>query len=143
MERVESVPGLSRPYLGRGKQPGTGWLVGGLGCQAVGLSVRQGQPGAAAHSWAVRGERETEAVGGRLKAWRAGRQGGDGAERETRREGASGAERKKRREEGQLGGRGQEACPPGSFKGSNFLVDGWAMWHPSPACPPPWPLPQA
>lgn len=96
MERVESVPGLSRPYLGRGKQPGTGWLVGGLGCQAVGLSVRQGQPGAAAHSWAVRGERETEAVGGRLKAWRAGRQGGDGAERETRREGASGAERKKR-----------------------------------------------
>lgn len=62
MERVESVPGLSRPYLGRGKQPGAGWLVGGLGCQAVGLSVRQGQPGAAAHSWAVRGERETEAV---------------------------------------------------------------------------------
>lgn len=58
MERVKSVPSLSRPYLGRGKQPGAGWLVGGLGCQAVDLSVRQGQPGAAARSWAVRGERE-------------------------------------------------------------------------------------
>ena len=38
-------------FLGRDKQPGAGCLVGGLGCQAVGLSVRQGQPGAAARSW--------------------------------------------------------------------------------------------
>lgn len=40
-------------FLGRDKQPGAGCLVGGLGCQAVGLSVRQGQPGAAARSWAA------------------------------------------------------------------------------------------
>lgn len=71
------------------------------------------------------GERETEAVGGRLKAGRADREGTnrEGAERETR-EGAGGAKREKRREERQLGGRGQASRPPGSFKGSNFLVDG-------------------
>jgi hypothetical protein len=136
VERVESVPGVSRPYLGRDKQPGAGCLVGGLGCQAVGLSVRQGQPGAAARSWAVRGERETEAVGGKLKAGRAGRQGGDGAERETRREGASGAEREKRGEEGQLGGRGQASCPPWQLQRKQFSCRRLVYVAPLPLTPP-------
>lgn len=118
---------MSRPYLGRGKQPGAGWLVGGLRCQAVGVSVRQAGPTGSSCSLlgSSCGERETEAVGGRLKAGRADREGTnrEGAERETR-EGAGGAKREKRREEGQLGGRGQASRPPGSFKGSNFLVDG-------------------
>lgn len=43
------------------------------------------------------------------------------------------------REEGQLGGRGQASEPPGSFKGSNFLVDGEAVWYPSPYVPHPGP----
>lgn len=75
--RVESVWGLSRPYLGRGKQPGAGWLVGGLGCQAVGVSVRQAGPTGSSCSLLGSSWREGDRGGGReAKGW-AGRQGGD------------------------------------------------------------------
>lgn len=86
------------PYLERG---GTrlrlaSWQAGVVGRPHVCLSGLSGGPKAATHSWAVCGERETEAAGGRVKAGQAGRRGGDSGERagrEEKREGAGGAER--------------------------------------------------
>lgn len=84
--RVESVWGLRRPYLGRGKQPGAGWLVGGLGCQAVGVSVgvsvRQAGPTGSSCSLLGSSWREGDRGGGReAKGW-AGRADREGTNRE-------------------------------------------------------------
>lgn len=93
------------------------------------LSVRQDQPGAAAHSWAVRGERETEAVGGRLKAGRAGgpaRQGGDeqGGGGEGDKEGGGWWSRQGEKEGGRKGsweGGGRLPSPLAASKEAIFL----------------------
>lgn len=83
---------------------GTRWLVGSLRRQPVPASVCVlCRLRAAAHSWAVRGEREREAAGGRVKAGRAGRPKGRG----QRGGGGEGG-----REGGRKGRRGQASRPP-------------------------------
>lgn len=103
----------------------------GLG---VGPSVRPCGPSrqrAAAHSWAVGGERETEAVGGRLKPGRAdGLTGGDGVEgrggRGARRGWWGG-------EGGTKGGRGQASrAPLATSKGAIFLKTAGLVTPPAP-----------
>lgn len=124
---------------GEGKRLGTGWLVGKLGCQAVSASVVFVGPSKSSCSLLGSLWREGDGGGGReakgWAGWPTGRgQRQEGAGREEKREGAGGAEREGERE-GRREGWGRPPGPPGSFKGSNFLVDGWASFPPPPSRP--------
>ena len=88
-------------------------------CSLLGSSGREGEGGGGREGkgWAG-GQADGEGTAGRGRGW------GEGAGREGEREG------------GREGG-GRLPGPPGSFKGSNFLVDGWASCAPPPYAPHP------